>query len=117
MHDSFILDESAENAGLTHLLLIAWKSRSVSVKLLYVSAAMSKVLYHSPFLTLADRGPYIVLKADTVLNDNVLGAMRTMGPSHRQRTLTKEAPRLLHLIILLMILQMPDVLISGISLP
>jgi hypothetical protein len=86
--DSFALSESAENPELTQRLLTACFSRSVSVKLLYVPAAMSNVLYHSPFLTLAERGPYIVLRADAVLNDKVLGAMRTIGPRHCQLMLT-----------------------------
>lgn len=54
--DSFFFIDSTENAGLIHFLLIACFSLSVSVKLLYVPAAMSKVLYHSPFLTLAFLG-------------------------------------------------------------
>jgi hypothetical protein len=54
---SFAFSDSAENAGPNHRLLTACFSRSVSVKLLYVPAAMSKVLYHSPFATLAARGP------------------------------------------------------------
>jgi hypothetical protein len=57
IRDSFALNDSVENEGLTHRLLMVWKSLSVSVKLLYVPAAISKVLYHSPFLTLADREP------------------------------------------------------------
>jgi hypothetical protein len=84
IRDSFAFNDSAENTGLTHRLFTAWNSRSVSVKLLYVPAAISKVLYHSPFLTLADRGPYIVLRADAVLKDNAFGAMRTTGPCYRQ---------------------------------
>jgi hypothetical protein len=55
--DSFAFKDSVENDGLIHRLLTACISRSVSVKLLYVPAAISNVLYHSPFSTLADRGP------------------------------------------------------------
>jgi hypothetical protein len=55
--DSLAFNDSAEKAGIIHRRLTLCISRSVSVKLLYVPAAMSKVLYHSPFFTLADRGP------------------------------------------------------------
>lgn len=74
---------SAEKATLSHRLFAACLSLSVSVKLLYVPAAMSNVLYHSPFFTFALRGPYIVLRAVSVLKDRALGAMRTIGPKHR----------------------------------
>lgn len=84
MTGSFNFCDSTENAGLSHRRLAACLSLSVSVKLLYDPAAISKVLYHSPFLTLALRGPYMVFKADAVLKESVLGEMRTMGPAHDQ---------------------------------
>lgn len=82
---SFTFKKSTEKAGVIHRLLTACISRSVSVKLLYDPAAMSNVLYHSPFFTFADLGPYMVFKADAVLKDSVFGAIRTIGPVVCQR--------------------------------
>jgi hypothetical protein len=118
IRDSFAVNDSVENAGLIHRRLTACISRSVSVKLLYAPAATSKVLYHSPFFTLADRGPYMVLRAEAVLNDRVLGAIRTIGPILRETRLnTHSISFSFKLTVSLMILQMPYMTVAAVSLP